>query len=52
MRAPQKAEESDGKKIGPCLYRYLGGKYYALLKHGGKQIRRSLEMTTDVPRAC
>ena len=52
MSKPQKAEEtkSDWVKIGPCLYRYRGGKYYALLKQGGKQIRRSLE-TNDLPHA-
>lgn len=29
--------------MGPCLYRYREGTYYALFKLGGKQIRRSLE---------
>jgi len=43
-------EKSEWVKIGPCLYRYRGGKYYALLKQGGKQIRRSLE-TADLPLA-
>lgn len=52
MKRQQQEEEteSDWKKIGPCLYRYRGAKYYALLKHGGKQIRRSLD-TTDLPLA-
>ena len=52
MSKPQKTgeTESDWKKIGPCLYRYRGEKYYALLKVGGKQIRRSLE-TNDLPLA-
>ena len=46
----QQEKESDWKRIGPCLYRYRGGAYYALLKVGGKQIRRSLE-TNDLPLA-
>jgi integrase len=48
MSKPQKLQEkqSDWVKVGPCLYRYKGGTYYALVKHGGKQIRQSLE-TTD-----
>ncbi len=52
MSKPQKTEEteSDWKKIGPCLYRYRGAKYYALMKVAGKQIRRSLE-TEDLPLA-
>jgi len=52
MKKPQKTTEteSDWKKIGPCLYRYRRGKYYALLKQGGKQIRRFLE-TDDLPPA-
>lgn len=40
QQTPEK--ESHWKKIGPCLYRYKNGTYYALLKHKGKQIRRSL----------
>ncbi len=40
QQSPEK--ESEWKKIGPCLYRYKNGTYYALLKHKGKQIRRSL----------
>ena len=48
MSKPQKPQEkqSDWVKVGPCLYRYKEGTYYALVKHGGKQIRQSLE-TTD-----
>jgi integrase len=48
MSKPQKTQEteSDWVKVAPCLYRYKGGNYYALVKHGGKQIRQSLE-TTD-----
>lgn len=47
MSKPRKPQEqSDWVKVGPCLYRYKGGVYYALVKHGGKQIRQSLE-TTD-----
>jgi hypothetical protein len=34
------------RKVGPCLYRYRNGNYYARFKSGGKEIRRSLE-TTD-----
>ena len=34
------------RKVGPCLYRYRNGTYYARFKSGGKEIRRSLE-TTD-----
>ena len=42
----EKQSGSDWVKVAPCLYRYRGGTYYSLLKHHGKQIRRSLE-TTD-----
>ncbi len=39
------------KKIGSCLYRYVpSGVYYALIKFGGKQIRRTLE-TQDLALA-
>src|SRR5437764_5649246 len=34
------------QKVGPCLYRYRNGTYYARFKCGGKEIRCSLE-TTD-----
>jgi integrase len=34
------------QKVGECLYRHVSGRYYALVKKGGKQIRRSLK-TTD-----
>jgi integrase len=34
------------RKVGPCLYRYKGGTYYARFKSGGQEIRCSLE-TTD-----
>src|SRR5215471_19267067 len=34
------------RKVGPCLYRYRNGIYYARFKSGGKEIRCSLE-TTD-----
>jgi len=34
------------RKVGPCLYRYRNGTYYARFKCGGKEIRCSLE-TTD-----
>lgn len=34
------------RKVGPCLYRYRSGTYYARFKSGGKEIRCSLE-TTD-----
>jgi integrase len=52
MGKPQKAEQkkSDWKKIGPCLYRYKSGAYYALIKRNGKQIRRSLN-TSDLALA-
>lgn len=52
MSKPQKTEEteSDWKKIGPCLYRYKNGIYYGLVRHKGKQIRKSLE-TDDLPLA-
>ncbi|MEO6053539.1 MAG: hypothetical protein ABIP97_05955, partial [Chthoniobacterales bacterium] len=52
MRKPQKGEQPklDWTKIGPCLYRYKSGVYYALLKSRGKQIRRSLE-TNDLELA-
>ncbi len=45
-----KATESDWKKIGLCLYRYRAGKYYALVKRRGKQIRYCLK-TTDLEMA-
>jgi integrase len=51
MSKPQKTQEqSDWVKVGSCLYRYKGGTYYVLVKHGGKQIRQSLE-TTDAALA-
>lgn len=52
MSKPEKPQEkkSDWAKVGPCLYRYRGATYYALVKHGGKQIRQSLE-TTDAALA-
>jgi integrase len=31
------------RKVGPCLYRYKNGTYYARFKSGGKEIRCSLE---------
>src|SRR5438309_8163798 len=31
------------RKVGPCLYRYRNGTYYARFKSGGKEIRCSLE---------
>src|SRR6266498_3235336 len=34
------------RKVGPCLYRYKDGTYYARFKSGGKEIRCSLR-TTD-----
>lgn len=50
-KKPQSTEpESDWKKVGPCLYRYKSGKYYAVLKRGGKQFRQSLR-TTDLTLA-
>jgi len=45
MRTLQK-ETSAFRKVGPCLYRYRNGIYYARFKTGGKEIRCSLE-TTD-----
>ncbi len=42
-----KAKSPDWKKVGPCLYRYKGQTYYALLKVRGKQVRQSLE-TEDI----
>ncbi len=52
MKEPQKTGEqvSDWKKVGPSLYRYKNNGYYALVKHRGKQIRRSLE-TNDLAHA-
>ena len=32
----------DFKRVAECLYRHSAGKYYALVKVSGKQIRRSL----------
>src|SRR5580704_14577761 len=46
MRAPQ-ADVGAFQKVGECLYRYSSnGVYYARIKSGGKEIRRSLG-TTD-----
>src|SRR5947207_15302799 len=45
MRSLQE-DEGAFQKVGPCLYRYRNGTYYARFKSGGKEIRRSLE-TTD-----
>jgi hypothetical protein len=47
MNKQEKPQEkkSDWAKVGPCLYRYRGTAYYALVKHGGKQIRQSLDAT-------
>jgi integrase len=52
MKPPESAEKkkSDWKKVGPCLYRFRQGTYYALLKRKGKQIRQSLK-TTDLELA-
>lgn len=39
------------KRVADCLYRYDGnGKYYAILLHQGKLLKRSLK-TTDPPQA-
>src|SRR5881392_4456128 len=46
MRAQQNGKGAF-QKVGECLYRYSSnGVYYARIKSGGKEIRRSLE-TTD-----
>jgi integrase len=46
MRAP-KTGNGAFQKVGECLYRYTSnGTYYARIKVGGKEIRRSLD-TTD-----
>jgi integrase len=42
MRTPQE-EPSAFQKVGPCLYRYRNGTYYARFKSSGKEIRCSLE---------
>jgi integrase len=42
----QTDQTSAFRKVGPCLYRYKNGVYYARFKSGGKEIRCSLE-TTD-----
>ncbi len=39
----QKDRDSAFRKVGPCLYRYKNGTYYARFKSGGKEIRCSLE---------
>lgn len=48
MRKTKKSKEKtpDWKKVAPCLYRYKGETYYALLKIRGKQVKQSLE-TSD-----
>src|SRR5215475_3198704 len=38
----QTDEQSVFQKVGPCLYRYKDGTYYARFKSGGKEIRCSL----------
>ena len=38
------------KHFGECLYRHHAGTYYALVKVGGKQIKRSLK-TSDLALA-
>lgn len=44
-------EQPNGlKHIGECLYRHHAGTYYALVKVGGKQIKRSLK-TSDLALA-
>ena len=35
-------KDSVFQKVGPCLYRYKDGTYYARFKSGGKEIRCSL----------
>jgi integrase len=46
MRKRQNLQATKGdqnwKKCGPCLYRYNGETFYAVLRHRGKLIRRSL----------
>jgi len=39
----QTEDEQLFRKVGECLYRHTSGKYYALVKRGGKQFRRSLK---------
>ena len=43
-------DEGVFRKVGPCLYRYRNGTYYARFKSGGKEIRCSLE-TVDRKQA-
>jgi len=57
MRKNQKQQATETQnqkqtwtKCGPCLYRYNGGSFYAVLRHRGKLIRRSLE-TEDMALA-
>ena len=38
----QTDKQSAFQKVGPCLYRYKDGTYYARFKSGGKEIRCSL----------
>ena len=40
----------DFNRVAECLYRHHAGKYYALVKVSGKQIRRSLK-TKDLALA-
>lgn len=42
MRTPQEQARAF-QKVGPCLYRYRNGTYYARFKSSGKEIRCSLE---------
>jgi len=47
MRTPQQPKEKEWKKIGPCLYRYRGGNYYAIFKVSGRQKKVCLD-TSDL----
>jgi hypothetical protein len=42
VRAVEPSKSPLFKKVGPNLYRTAAGRYYGLVKRGGKQFRRSL----------
>jgi hypothetical protein len=44
------AERGTFEKVGECFYRYSStGTYYAVLRHRGKLIRKSLETSDRAP---
>jgi len=50
MRNQKQTQEIECKKVGPCLYRYRGGNYYAIFKVSGRQRKVCLD-TNDLALA-